>query len=114
MNHDEAIQLEASDRYLLDELSDQERDAFEMHYFDCTVCAHDVTSGFAMRDAMVAAEKRPPVADLNAHRAARARRSFTVPLVAAASVAVALLSMHYGVVQPTTRQLAAERAPRVI
>ena len=35
MTHTEAISSLASERYLLDEMSDQEREAFEAHYFEC-------------------------------------------------------------------------------
>jgi len=45
MNHEEAIQEMATERYLLDELSPEQRDAFEEHMFECTECALDVRSG---------------------------------------------------------------------
>lgn len=45
MNHSEAVQQMASERYLLDELSPDARDAFEEHMFDCPECALDVRAG---------------------------------------------------------------------
>ncbi len=45
MNHDEAVQELATERYLLDELSPELRDAFEEHMFECTECALDVRAG---------------------------------------------------------------------
>jgi hypothetical protein len=42
MNHEEAIRLTATERYLLDELSPELRDQFEEHFFECSDCAHDV------------------------------------------------------------------------
>ncbi len=45
MNHEEAVALEAADKYLLGELSIEERDAFEAHFFDCVECAADVRAG---------------------------------------------------------------------
>ena len=42
MNHEEAIQEMATERYLLDELSPELRDAFEEHMFQCPDCALDV------------------------------------------------------------------------
>jgi len=45
MNHDEAVQEMATERYLLDELSPELREAFEEHMFDCQECAFDVRSG---------------------------------------------------------------------
>ena len=47
MNHSEAVKEMAAERYLLDELSPEARDAFEEHMFDCPDCALDVRSGSA-------------------------------------------------------------------
>ena len=45
MNHEDAIQEMATERYLLDELSPELRDAFEEHMFECPECALDVRAG---------------------------------------------------------------------
>lgn len=45
MTHSEAVQQMAAERYLLDELAPDVRDAFEEHMFDCQECALDVRSG---------------------------------------------------------------------
>jgi len=45
MNHNEAMQELATERYLLDELSPELREAFEEHMFDCQECAFDVRAG---------------------------------------------------------------------
>jgi hypothetical protein len=45
MNHSEASHLMASEKYLLDELSPDEAQAFEDHLFDCHECAMDVRTG---------------------------------------------------------------------
>jgi len=45
MNHEQAVQEMATERYLLDELSPELRDAFEEHMFDCAECALDVRAG---------------------------------------------------------------------
>src|SRR5689334_1851726 len=67
MTHAEATKTFASERYLLGEMSAQERDAFEDHFFSCTECAEDVRSGANMRDGVKAgllprgaAESRSP------------------------------------------------------
>lgn len=45
MNHEQAIQDMATERYLLDELSPELREAFEEHMFECQECALDVRAG---------------------------------------------------------------------
>ncbi len=45
MNHNEAVQLMAVERYLLDELTSELRDEFEEHMFDCAECALDLRAG---------------------------------------------------------------------
>jgi hypothetical protein len=42
MNHEQAVEEMATERYLLDELSPELRDAFEEHMFECQECALDV------------------------------------------------------------------------
>lgn len=44
MEHNE-VQEHAVERYLMNEMSDEERDGFETHYFDCPTCADDVVEG---------------------------------------------------------------------
>ena len=50
MNHDEAVRLKASEKYLLGELSGELRDQYEDHYFGCAECARDVRAGAAFID----------------------------------------------------------------
>jgi hypothetical protein len=45
MNHEQAVEEMATERYLLDELSPEQRDAFEEHMFECQECALDVRAG---------------------------------------------------------------------
>lgn len=42
MHHEEAIQLGAVERYLLNELPAPQRNEFEEHYFDCRECAAEL------------------------------------------------------------------------
>jgi hypothetical protein len=48
MQHQQALATKASERYLLGEMSEPERFAFEAHYFDCPSCADDVRAGAAL------------------------------------------------------------------
>jgi putative zinc finger protein len=50
MNHQEATELVAVEKYLLDELSPPLRNAFEEHYFDCPECAADLRATAAFLD----------------------------------------------------------------
>jgi hypothetical protein len=50
MNHSEAVQLEAAERYLLGELPPGVREQFEDHFFGCLECAQDVRAGAAFVD----------------------------------------------------------------
>jgi hypothetical protein len=51
MDHSQAKELTAVERYLLDELTPQERDDFEEHYFDCHDCSTDLRATAAFMDA---------------------------------------------------------------
>lgn len=42
MNHTEAVQQFGTERYLLGEMSPEEREAFEEHFFTCEECAEDL------------------------------------------------------------------------
>jgi hypothetical protein len=50
MTHQQAIDGMASERYLLEEMSEVERFEFEAHYFDCAECAEDVRLGDMVRE----------------------------------------------------------------
>src|SRR6185295_11202419 len=50
MDHEQAVKMHAAERYLLDELSQEERDDFEEHYFTCVNCADEVRAAFAFAD----------------------------------------------------------------
>jgi len=50
MNHQEAINAKLVERYLLGEMADSERGAFEEHYFSCADCAEDVVTAVKFVD----------------------------------------------------------------
>jgi len=49
LTHEQAVATMACERYLLDELSELERQAFEDHFFTCADCADAVRVGELMR-----------------------------------------------------------------
>jgi hypothetical protein len=59
MTHTEAVNTLASERYLLDEMTQPEREAFEAHFFDCEACADDVRAGAVMGDGVRAGLLEP-------------------------------------------------------
>jgi hypothetical protein len=50
MDHSEAVEQMAAERYLLDELAPEAREAFEEHFFDCSDCALDMRVATAFVD----------------------------------------------------------------
>lgn len=52
MNHESAINSEAAERYMLAEMTEAEREEFEDHYFDCTVCTDNVQTIEKLRDVL--------------------------------------------------------------
>jgi len=45
MNHQEALRMQAPERYALGELSSSELEEFEEHFFTCAECAEDLSVG---------------------------------------------------------------------
>jgi hypothetical protein len=93
MDHQQAIATQAAERYLLNELGDADRDAFEDHYFSCATCAEDVTTGARMKDGVLAGMLDTPAGTQSAKVVSieSRRRSITaafVPWTVAASLAL--------------------------
>jgi hypothetical protein len=61
MDHDEAVRLKATERYLLEELDADQREEFEEHLFDCQECAVDVRAGAMFVEQSKAALAETPV-----------------------------------------------------
>jgi hypothetical protein len=94
MTHADAIRTLAVERYLLDEMPEIERFAFEDHFFDCVECADDLRAGSTMRKA-VKADLLPPqpsrpatISPVIARR--RWNSSVVLPWAAAAMLALAV------------------------
>ncbi len=121
MEHSEAIQLKAAERYLLGELSGDLRDQFEDHFFSCPECASDVKAGAIFVDS---AKEVLSAADTGARvpRPARPKPrgwfSYLLrPAFAGPTLAVLLLFTAYqsGVVVPHLKtQLSQANAPQVL
>ena len=85
MTHDAAVKSLATERYLLEEMSDEERDAFEEHFFSCPECADDLRTADLMRAGAREAGRRRVVAFQPKRQP---RWTVALPWAAAASLAV--------------------------
>ena len=118
MTHEEAGRTLAAERYLLDEMSDEQREAFEEHFFGCDVCAEDMRtaaamlqgarSGFAGKAGSAATVLTMPL-ERPATRRPAWPRSPALPWAAAAALACVVGYQSLWVV-PSLRQEAAPRA----
>ena len=93
MTHTDAVRTLAVERYLLDEMSEIERFAFEEHFFDCGDCADDLRTGSTMRNAVKSgllpdARRQETIAPVVAKR--RWTSSVVLPWAAAAVLALAV------------------------
>ena len=87
MDHYQATELTAVEKYLLDELTPGERDSFEEHFFDCQECAIDLRSTAAF---MAAAKKEFQANPVPKPRGATNGKSFFASLWPSALVWSAL------------------------
>lgn len=114
MEHDSAVQAKLAERYVLGELSLQEREEFEEHFFDCAVCAEQVqetavfadnalhalrTESWEERRITAQAAPRPSWADW-------LRSRFAIPLAAACTVLLAVNVLQFSLLRNAKQELA--------
>ena len=102
MEHAEATETMAAERYLLGEMTPEDRDAFEEHYFGCPECAADVRDGAQIR-ASIRTQKANPT------RAPRTARGW----LAAAAVAVVVAAVPAVQNISLRQQIASARTPHI-
>ena len=108
MTHDEVDELAAT-RYLLHEMTDEERDAFEDHYADCIVCADEVQKVYAFRDSVRATQLCTNVVEI---QPAQGWRRFVAPaMAAAAAVVIGVATTEVASVAPLRTEVASLRKP---
>lgn len=121
MEHHEAVEMMASERYLLDELTPELRDAYEDHLFGCAECADDVRFGAAFVDRAKAVlpgmASAVPVAAAPARKPAKRKRDWFAWLkpaimVPAFACLLAIVGYQNLVVYPALEASAAE--PRLL
>jgi hypothetical protein len=118
MNHQEALQEMAVERYLLGELSGASLESFEEHLFECPECTADVKAGATFIDAARTELNAPH--RITAPRVAHQSRWiswFTSPWILAPALAACLLVLSFQlfVVQPRMKlEVARAQAPAVL
>jgi hypothetical protein len=111
VTHEQAGQTLAAERYLLDEMSNEQREAFEEHFFSCDECAGDLRAAAAMiqgaKEGLAGTAESGRVLTMPAARSPIQRpgwqRSVAIPWAAAASLAC-VLAYQSGWVVPSLRQ----------
>jgi hypothetical protein len=110
VTHQEAIDTLASERYLLNDMSGEDRLAYEDHFFSCETCAGDLRSAAAMLEGARSgfAGRRPParVVALTPKTGAGAPRTWwrSAALPWAAAAALACVAVYQSVrVGPSQR-----------
>ena len=92
MTHQQALDSMAAERYLLEEMTEVEKHAFEEHFFDCADCADEVRRGEQIRQEVRGARPQPRknagLSLVAAKRPVWRRPSILIPWAAAATLAL--------------------------
>lgn len=118
MDHSEAVKCRVPERYLLNELTGDERSAFEEHYFTCQECAEEVRCGAMLMENLREVVQNTAGAALSPRLPVQ--RSFRTPWLypAFASAAIILLAATVGyqalVSIPRLRREASAAVPQAL
>jgi hypothetical protein len=105
MDHIEALQMKASEKYVLGELSPELREQFEEHYFDCAECAEDVKATVTFVSAARDIFREEPAQATIVAEEQRARPRWTSwfrPAIVVPAMAAAVLAVGYYTLSPRT------------
>lgn len=119
MDHNEAVRLNAAEKYVLGELPQGAREEYEEHYFDCPECALDLKSAAAFVDASreVFREEGREKNRVKSEAAAPSRWfSWLQPIVAVPALAAlaAIIAYQYAVTIPAAKQGASHGVAQLI
>src|SRR5271169_5754341 len=97
MDHNEAMRLQAVEKYVLGELSRVQREEYEEHYFDCTECAVDIQALATFADTTREVLRQEKAADFTKELVpARGRwLRWLQPMVAVLAFAALLMIIGY-------------------
>jgi hypothetical protein len=93
MDHETATQMNAPQRYVIGDLSDADRDAFEEHFAGCSLCLDDVSSvsAFAANARAVFRDRAATPARVVPAKPWFLRWNFAIPAFAAAALALVVI-----------------------
>lgn len=117
MDHQQATQLMAVEKYLLQELAPEERDQFEEHFFDCPECATDLGASVAFVEAAKREFRLNPVPKPASAPKGKSGLALLRPAIAWSALAASLLVIAYQnvVVYPHFKSEIAElKAPEML
>jgi hypothetical protein len=117
MDHQQATQLMAVEKYLLQELAPEVRDQFEEHFFDCQECATDLGATVAFMEAAKREFRLNPVPKLAVASKGRSGLALLRPVIAWSALAASLLVIAYQnvIVYPHFNSEVAElKAPEIL
>jgi len=114
MDHEEAVRLQAAQKYLLGQLAKEEHAAYEEHYFDCSVCAEEIKATAAFMESVRQVAREQALQTIDAKRLTPATRTqsnggwfaWLKPAFAIPVMATLLLFIGYqnGVTIPSLKQ----------
>lgn len=118
MDHNEAVRLNAAEKYLLGELPKEQHAEYEEHYFDCSACAQEIKATVAFMESarQIVREQAPQAIDdkrLVVAAPARGgwfswlRPAFAIPIFA---VLLLMIGFQNGVTIPNLKQASARTA----
>ncbi len=120
MDHSEAIRSMAAEKYILGDLTAEERDSFEQHFFECSECALDVRAGVAFREhsrGILSESETEQMPSRVAQQQKRGWLAWMRPAVAipVMTMLVAVVLVQNLVVYPRVRtELAQSRVPQIL
>lgn len=110
MTHDQAVGTLATERYVLGEMSGEDRQAFEDHFFACDICAEDLRVAAAMvhgaKAGFAATTASAPGLSIDSQSPAREAawyRSAVLPWAAAAALAAVTTYQSFWIVRSPVR-----------
>ncbi len=118
MDHNDAVRLQAAEKYVLGEFSPDLRDEYEEHFFDCAECAVDVKAIAAFADVSreVLRAETERLAEKKAAPVPAGWLSLFRPVIAVPAFAALLLVIGYQsfVTVPKAKEAAASGASQIL